>query len=418
MRILLINAVYATKSTGRSCKELHDWAVAHGHEVLTVYGNEPKTDVPETEAHYLGTHLEHKLHALTGRLAGDAGIGSWSGTRKLLEIIRDYKPDIVNLRNLHGNFVHIPMLLRFLAKNDIPTVVQTDDCFWFTGGCMHYTVNGCEGWQKDCRNCKHLQRGKNYLLRNRVHVALRRKAELIRDIPRLAAIGVSKWTAEQARKSVVLGSAPIIDYVYNWIDLDIFRLQVADKDKAIREELGVKTGETMILGVASGWGLSKGLDHFLRLRKMLPPSTQIFLVGNMDCGIELPEGIIALGSTESTARLAALYSAADVFVHLSLEETFGKVTAEALACGTPAVVYNSTASPELVSPETGVAVSPGNLAAVAEAIKHLAALRPTDACRKRAEALFCLPANCAHQLDIYRKTIMLQDSQKQICTCN
>lgn len=39
MRILLINAVYGTMSTGRSCKEFHDWATARGHDVLTIYGN-------------------------------------------------------------------------------------------------------------------------------------------------------------------------------------------------------------------------------------------------------------------------------------------------------------------------------------------------------------------------------------------
>jgi glycosyltransferase involved in cell wall biosynthesis len=45
-------------------------------------------------------------------------------------------------------------------------------------------------------------------------------------------------------------------------------------------------------------------------------------------------------------ELIRLYTAADVFYNPSIEETFGLVTAEALACGTPAVVMNSTACPE------------------------------------------------------------------------
>lgn len=407
MRILQINAVYGTKSTGRSCKELHDWALANGHEVLTVYGNEPKVDVPESEAIYLGSRLGHKMHALTGRLAGDAGIGSWSSTRHLLDIIRRYNPDVVHLRNLHGNFVHIPMLLRFLAQEDIPTIAQTDDCFWFTGGCMHYTVNGCDGWQNDCSNCQYLQRGKNYLLNNRADVALKRKSELFRSIPCLAAVGVSKWTATQAAKSVALGHAPIIDYVYNWIDLDVFCPRSEETDLCTRKALGLPEDSIMVLGVASGWGINKGLDHFMRLRELLPPSINICLVGKIDPAISLPKGIIALGTTESTDRLADLYSAADVFVHLSLEETFGKVTAEALACGTPAVVYNSTASPELVSQDTGAVVAPGDLQSVADAITRLAAAQPVQACRHRAQELFNLPTNCTRLLEIYKKTIGL-----------
>lgn len=408
MRILQVNAVYDTKSTGRSCKELHDWAVEHGHEVLTVYGNEPRADVPETEAIYLGSRLEHKIHALTGRVAGDAGIGSWTATRHLLSIFRQYQPDVVHLRNLHGNFVHIPMLLRFLAKEDIPTVVHNHDCFWFTGGCMHYTANGCDGWQRDCRNCQYLQRGKNYLIANRAEKALKRKSELFRSIPRLAAIGVSKWTAEQARKSTALCQAPIIDYVYNWINLDIFRPQSIGTNRSIRDSIGIKSDEIMVLGVASGWGMNKGLDHFFRLRELLPPTTHICLVGEIESGVNLPEGIIALGSTESTERLAELYSASDVFVHLSLEETFGKVTAEALACGTPAIVYDSTASPELVSPETGAVVAPGDLKAVAEAIPRLAAARPAEACRNRAKELYDLSTNCTRQFKIYKNTIEVE----------
>lgn len=408
MRVLQINAVYKTSSTGRSCKELHDWAVAHGHEVLTVYGNEPRANVPETEAIYLGSILEHKIHALTGRLAGDAGIGSWTATWHLLGIIRDYKPDVVHLRNLHGNFVHIPILLRFLAKKDVPTVVHSHDCFWFTGGCMHYTVNACDGWQRDCRNCQYLHIGKDYLISNRAEISLKRKAELFRAIPRLAAIGVSKWTAEQIRKSAALSHAPIIDYVYNWINLDTFRPQGEEKDSKTREALGIVQGDIMILGVASGWGINKGLDHFISMRKILPPTTHICLVGEMDPTVTLPQGILPLGTTESTKRLAELYSAADVFVHLSLEETFGKVTAEALACGTPAVVYRSTASPELVSPETGVAVAPGDIEAVAEAIPRLAKECNPEVCRRHAETLFNLFTNCARQLEIYKKTVELR----------
>lgn len=331
------------------------------------------------------------------------GVGSWRATIKLLNIIQRFNPDVVHLRNLHGNFVNIPMLLRYLGKNDIPTVVQTDDCFWFTGGCMHFTVNGCEAWKKDCQNCQYLKRGKNFLLSNRAAAIHKRKVELFSTIPRLAAIGVSKWTKEQIRLSAVFRNATIIDYVYNWINLDVFCPKGLEVDKKTRETIGLRDEQTMVLGVASKWGLNKGLHQYILLSRLLPTTTRIFLVGDIDSEITLPENIIALGSTESTEQLANLYSAADVFVHLSLEETFGKVTAEALSCGTPAIVYDSTASPELVDEKTGSVVKPGDLETVAYSINNWENLQPTKNCRKRAEALFELGNNCSRQMTIYNK---------------
>ena len=51
---------------------------------------------------------------------------------------------------------------------------------------------------------------------------------------------------------------------------------------------------------------------------------------------------------------------ADVFLQPSIEETFGKVTAEALACGTPVVCFDSTANPELVGENCGAVVPVGD----------------------------------------------------------
>ena len=46
-------------------------------------------------------------------------------------------------------------------------------------------------------------------------------------------------------------------------------------------------------------------------------------------------------------------------MNTSREETFGLVTAEAMACGTPVVVYDSTACAELVHSENGFVARSG-----------------------------------------------------------
>ena len=148
MRILIINAVYKIRSTGRTYYELSEYARNNGHECVTVYGNKFKN---YKYSYYMGNKLDHKLHALKARVTGKVGCFSTLATKKLLKFIKSYKPDVVHLANLHGNFVNIIMLLNFLAENNIPTSITLHDCFFFTGYCTHYTLNGCYKWQQNCR---------------------------------------------------------------------------------------------------------------------------------------------------------------------------------------------------------------------------------------------------------------------------
>lgn len=396
-------------STGRSAQELHDWLVKNGHECVSFYGNH-RSNYSENEAHFMGNSLEHKIHAISGRLYAEVGIGSWKSTNNLLVFINEYKPDIVHIRNLHGNYVHIPRLLEFLAKKNIATIVQLDDCYYFTGGCMHYTSNKCHKWQNDCHNCKYLKRGKQFIFYNRAKFNLKRKTRLFSNIPRLGVIGVSKWIANEARLSTVLKETTIIDYIYNWIDLDVFKPKGAVIHNEIRKELNVLPTQKMIIGVASGWGRQKGLEDFFALRKKLSDDYIIVLVGKMPANTILPEGIINIKATSSASRLADLYSAADIFVHLSREETFGKVTAEALACGTPAIVYNSTANPELVDDKTGKVIIPGEINEVVSAINQIDKEKLLDNCTQRAKSLFDLETNCKQLLNLYNRTIALTNN--------
>lgn len=95
------------------------------------------------------------------------------------------------------------------------------------------------------------------------------------------------------------------------------------------------------------------------------------LVGKVPQTAELPENIICVGTTNSTQELLDYYNLADVLVTFSLEETFGKVSAEALSCGTPVICYNSTANPELVGEGCGYVAEKGRLDEVLGYIREI-----------------------------------------------
>ena len=161
MKILIVNAVYKIKSTGRTYFELSEYARNNGHECLVVYGNSFGN---YENSYFMGGNLDHKLHALKSRITGKIGCFSLCATNKLIKLIKEYKPDVVHLGNLHGNYVHIPKLLSYLAKNNIPTSITLHDCFFFTGYCTHYTLNRCYKWQEQCKNCKYKEKYMSWFL--------------------------------------------------------------------------------------------------------------------------------------------------------------------------------------------------------------------------------------------------------------
>lgn len=105
---------------------------------------------------------------------------------------------------------------------------------------------------------------------------------------------------------------------------------------------------------------------------MIDDDCVIVLVGlNEKQMAGLPPNIIGIKRTANINELAQIYSAADVFVNPSVEETFGLVTAEALACGTPAIVFDSTPGEEIVVDGCGYVAEISNIDAMREFIDQV-----------------------------------------------
>jgi glycosyltransferase involved in cell wall biosynthesis len=91
----------------------------------------------------------------------------------------------------------------------------------------------------------------------------------------------------------------------------------------------------------------------------------------------LSERVRVVGELDSSA-LEAAYDETDLFVLATLRETYGMAVAEALAHGLPVVATATGAIPELVGPDAGLIVPPGDRQALAAALSQVigdAALR-------------------------------------------
>lgn len=355
MRIAHINATCSSGSTGSIVRQLRDYAIAEAHQVRVFYG----ADIQTYEgAMRIGLRSGQVLHALKSRLTGMQGYASRLATRGLLRQLDAFEPDIVHLHNLHANYVNLPMLLGYLAKHDIATVLTLHDCWFFTGKCTYPVQTRCDRWAEDgCRDCPQLRLDNvnPTWLFDRTQRCFEDKKALFAEIPRLGVVGVSDWITNEARRSFLTARHPV--RIYNWVDRTVFQPRSDGSTASLRRRLGIRPDGKMVLFVSSNLSERKGYNVLSSLPGHLDESTKIVYVGGNKNSLPLLSEVIAPGPARSQEDLALYYSAADVCVNTTKCETFGLITAESLACGTPVIVNPNTASPELIEKGCGYILS-------------------------------------------------------------
>ena len=392
MKVVQINAVYGFSSTGRTTREMHEYLLSNGIDSYVV---SPNLSGLKERGLKIGGTLDYKIHGLLSRVLGRQGYFSTLPTRRLIKQLEAISPDVVILRNFHSNYINFPLIARYLAKKNIVTIVVLHDCWFFTGHCCHYIDVGCDKWQHECNHCPSIRRWNKSLFFDHSQSIFRDKKRLFEAIPRLAVVGVSGWVTNEARKAPIFSKAKRFLPIYNWIDLKTF---IPKK----REELKVKQGFSkesfIVLGVASAWSKEKGLGLFQNLADLLPDTMRVVLVGNINPEDATGSKIEYLPATNSIQELAEMYAMADVFVNPTAFETFGKTTAEALACGTPVVAFNGTATTELVGKDGKCgylvdSMNPDDYAEKIKAIYEKGVNAFSDNCRVHAEANFDMQKN-------------------------
>jgi len=184
---------------------------------------------------------------------------------------------------------------------------------------------------------------------------------------------------------------------YNAIDVASFPFQRQKRNHLLfLSRMSVEKGPTLAIEVARRTGRrlimagkvdAKDEDYFVREVQPLVDGEQIIFRGEADAALK-----------------RELYrDASCVLMPIQWDEPFGLVMPEAMACGTPVIVFDRGAAAEIVEHgETGFVVD--SVDQMVDAVDRVHTVDP-DFCRARAEERFDAPIMARRYLEIYESMI-------------
>lgn len=294
------------------------------------------------------------------------------------------KPDIVHLHWICRSFLRVEDLRRI----DCPIVWTMHDSWPFTGGCN--VPFECVRYREGCGRCPQLG---SSILHDLSWWLWRRKSKAWRNVA-MTAVSPSRWLGTCAASSPLL-AGKALRVIPNGLDLEAF--QPFDKRQA-RRALRLPQDKTLLLfgGVMATANRNKGFQFIKPAleetsRHIEPSNLELVVVGEAASRDSTDIGIPVrfIGALQDNVSMGLLYSAVDATVLPSLQESFGLMAAESLACGIPVVAFNATGFRDIVEHGVnGYLAAPYDAAAlgagIADVLTHSDKAAMSQAARDKA----------------------------------
>ena len=357
MKVMQINCVYNSGSTGNIVYDLHNELKANGIESVVCYGRGKK--VKEENVYKTCGELYSKLNNLWSRITGIMYGGCLISTDKLFRIIKREKPDIVHLHCLNGYFVNIYRLITFLKNNNYKTVLTLHAEFMYTANCG-YALE-CDKWKTGCGKCPRLRsETKSWFIDGTAKSWKKMKRAFQGfDKNKIKIIAVSNWIKNRAEESEIFKNLEV-QTIYNGIDISCFCNidKFSAKEKLIKK-YNIPKGKKIVLHITPDFNTPvKGGKYFLELMEKLDQDYIGIVVGKNSPSTH---NIVPIAYISDKTELAEIYAAADVFVITSICDNYPTVCLEANCCGTPVVGFDVGGVKETISESMGKVVLPYNI---------------------------------------------------------
>lgn len=311
--------------------------------------------------------------------------------------------DLVHLHLVHTGYLTMADLASISRIK--PTVWTLHDPWAFTGHCIY--PFDCVRWKIGCGHCPDL--GIHFPMREDNTAAMfAYKLHSYRKA-RFEVVVASRWMRDMATASPLFDGIRIHEVPFG-LDLDFFSKAAGPK---LRDRHGIPP-DAIVLGFRAQHEF-KGLSYIIAALDRIDTKRKICLLtfankGLIDCLADRFQ-IVELGWVHDEALLRDAMAALDVFLMPSLQEAFGVMAIEAMACGKPVICFAGTSLPEVThAPEIGLAVPMRDAEALARAIQRLIdspqeRLERGRAGRVLAECLYGEGKQAQLIADLYRDVI-------------
>jgi glycosyltransferase involved in cell wall biosynthesis len=324
----------------------------------------------ESRIHELGTPRLRKWQESVDKLESRLSTHAMLSVESLNLYAQYYyrNADVINL--------HIPHVTSFMSMMNVPImsrghkIVWSIHDMWMISGHCTYSL-GCERWKTGCGACPDLtipfEIAEDKTARN-----WRMKKKIVEHSDFTIVVG-AQFALDDIKASPILGEMPCRLIPYG---VDVSTFKPIDQNRA-RAEFGIPPRAKVIAFRSAPFHRNyKGTDHIEKALQNLQCDEPVVLltfetVGGLE-SLRSRYEFVELGWEADRARIALAMNAADIFLMPSIAEYFGIMAAEAMACGTPMIVFDGTALPEVVAaPSAGIAVPMGDHEALRQAIETL-----------------------------------------------
>lgn len=378
----------------RSAYRLHVGLRLLGARSRMIVGSK-RGDDPDIEEH--GATLADRV---ADRVGYELGIqyAYFPSTRSLRRHrwLRD--ADVLQLANIHGGWFSHAALPRLARGKRLVWCLH--DMWSFTGHCGY--SYGHDGWLKGCGDCPHLD-AYPALRRDRTRLNWQVKQRIYRELE-LDVVAPSRWLADQASRSPLLGRFPVHVIPYG-VDTEVF--SPVPRAEA-RAALGLPEGEAMVL--VAGIEPRKGSDllgTILAGAERGAGRPVSLAVAGGTANAEPPPGHIThlLGDLDEPAMRLA-YAASDVYLLPTRYDNLPNTVLEAMACGSPIVATAVGGIPDVIEDGSNGLVRRPDGAALGRAVADLLndpelGARLGAAARNRARGELTLEHQARAYLDLY-----------------